>query len=71
MSLPIFRDIVLREETREHRKAGTDYLEREKKKKRLELLDRGMRDLEFMREARGRDGGTGIEEIERRRIRGG
>lgn len=25
-----------------------------------------MRDLEFMREARGRDGGTGIEEIEKK-----
>lgn len=67
MSLPIFRDIVLRKETREHRRAGTDYLEREKKKKGLELLDRGMRDLEFMREARGRDGGTGIEEIEKKK----
>lgn len=28
-----------------------------------------MRDLEFMREARGRDGGTGIEEIEKKNKR--
>lgn len=56
MSLPIFRDIVLREETREHRRAGTDYLSEEKEKEKI-------------RATRQRNAGFGIHERSKRKRR--